>query len=328
MIRYALTLFSVILVACAPVASDINQEYADRLAHVLALDPLQIAKPTPLEAYRATRPEATFRLSVLQLANLGHCALAQDVAMHNNQLGKLAVPSEVFKYQVRFIQLADQCVDDDRTSDPDVKRTLTQAAAYKRTALPQYFAFMLSAEEELTQFSRLTFAEIDKRGSDDEIRANEGLATLASIANTLSTPENIDPERITPALRKLHNNPYAQTLLTSARKQINWNQALTAWLSQVELQTTVCPEGKNKRKAEILHNVFNKFSISTLQPYQAQLSNQLQELSNSVAKISAAIPYPPYPNHAEALMDELKTSSRQHAQWWQRFYKVCKVAPV
>ncbi|MCO7187686.1 MULTISPECIES: DUF3080 family protein [unclassified Pseudoalteromonas] len=326
--RYALTLFSVVLVACTPVATDINQEYANRLAHVLELEPLHIEKPAPLEVYRATRPEVTFKLSVLQLASLGHCALAQDVAMHNNQLGKLAVPSEVFKYQVRFIQLTDQCVQDSRTSDPEVKHTLTQAAAHKRTALPQYFAFMLSAEEELTQFSRLTFAEIDTRGTNSEIRANEGLAALAGIANNLRAPENIDPERITPALRKLHNNPYVQTLLTSARKQISWNQALTEWLSQVELQAAVCPEGKNKRKAEILHNVFNKFSISTLQPYQAQLSNQLHELSDSVAQISKAIPHPLYPDHAAMLVDELKASSKRHAQWWQRFYKVCKVAPV
>ncbi|RZM74102.1 hypothetical protein C3B51_20010 [Pseudoalteromonas rubra] len=328
MIRYVLILFSLTMASCTPVASDTNQEYADRLAHVLDLSPLKVEKPDPLAPYKASRPQASFKLSVLQLANLGHCALAQDVAMHNNQLGKLAVPSEVFKYQLRFIQLADQCVEDSRTSDPEVKQVLAQAAAHKRSALSQYFAFMLSAEAELTQFSRLTFDEIDKRGTDNEIKANEGLATLASIASTLSTPEKIDPERVTPALEKLNNNHYVQTLLTSARKQIDWNQALTAWLSQVELQTAVCPEGKNKRKAEILHNVFNKFSISTLQPYQAQLSDQLQELSDSVEKISAAILYPPYPNHAKALMDELKTSSRQHAQWWQRFYKVCKVAPV
>ncbi|MCG7534804.1 DUF3080 family protein [Pseudoalteromonas sp. OOF1S-7] len=328
MIRYVLILFSLAVTACSPTASDINQEYADRLANVLGLAPLSIDKPAPLASFSATRPEATFKLSVLQLANLGHCALAQDVAMHNNQLGKLAVPSEVFKYQVRFIQLASHCIQDTRTEDPEVKDILRQAAAEKRAALAQYFAFMLSAEPELNQFSRLTFAEIGKRGTDNEIQANEGLATLASVASSLATPENIDPQKITPALSKLNNNGYVQTLLTSARRQIYWNQSLTAWLSQVELQTAICPVGKNKKKALVLHNIFNKFAISQVQPYQAQLSIQLQELSDSLAQISQAISHPAYPNHAAALMVELKTSSKQHAQWWQRFYKVCKVAPV
>ncbi|ALU42079.1 DUF3080 family protein [Pseudoalteromonas rubra] len=329
MIRYAPILFSLLLaVACTPTASDINQEYANRLANVLDIPPPSIDKLSPIAEYTASRPEASFKLSVLQLANLGHCALAHNVAQHNNQLGRLAVPSEVFKYQVRFIQLAASCIQDTKTQDPEVKNILRQATEEKRTALAQYFAFMLSAEPELNQFNRLTFEETDKRGTDNEIQANEGLAALATVANSLLAPENIDPRKITPALNKLNNNSYVQTLMTSARRQISWNHSLTAWLAQIDLQETVCPEGKNKKKAQVLHNIFNKYAISQLQPYQSQLSIQLQELSNSFAQISQAIPHPLYPDHAAALMTELKLSSRQHAQWWQGFYKVCKVAPV
>ncbi|MEI8641359.1 DUF3080 family protein [Pseudoalteromonas sp. Hal099] len=47
---------------------------------------------------------------MIELASLSHCKLSLLISEHNNQLGKTAGHAGVLKYQIEFVQNAQQCL--------------------------------------------------------------------------------------------------------------------------------------------------------------------------------------------------------------------------
>ncbi|WP_185843546.1 DUF3080 family protein [Pseudoalteromonas luteoviolacea] len=320
----ALSIFSL---GCTPAPSDLNKEYSQRLANVLETDAPDITKPTFNKLPISPLPASKYKISVIDLAKLGHCRVATHIASHNNQLGKLAKPSEVFKYNVNFVRYAQECIKH-KDTDSDVREILTKAHAQKKADLPATLAHVFTNEKELTQFLSLTFNEITYDTSNTEIKAQEALSTLSKLTNSLNSPHLIEEQSLTTALEKLNNNHYVQSLLTSTKKQIAWNRSSTKWLNQFSLENTVCPEGKNKNKAKVLNNVFQKYYIQDVQAYQSKLTQRLHSIEPYFKTFSQTFGSNTYPNPISPLLKELKQSAKQHVFWWQRFYKVCKVKPL
>ncbi|KZN30190.1 hypothetical protein N480_04365 [Pseudoalteromonas luteoviolacea S2607] len=318
---------SLSLLGCSPAPSDVNQQYSVRLANVLDVSKAVIKKPKALSLTATDTPTSSYTISVIDLAKLGHCRVATHIANHNNQLGKLAKPSERFKYNVNFIRYAQTCIKHQQT-DNDVKETLSLALAEKRASLPASLAHVFTNEKELTKLLSLTFEEVTYEVSNGEIAAQEALSILATLANTLNNPNLIEENKLTSALEKLNNNPYVQSLLTSTQKQILWNSSSTHWLSQLSLENDICPEGKNKKKAKVLNNVFQKYYIQEIQAYQSKLAQRLHTLEPYFATFTEKFGKDVYPNPITPLINDLKLTAKQHVFWWQTFYKVCKVKPL
>ncbi|KZN61678.1 DUF3080 family protein [Pseudoalteromonas luteoviolacea] len=322
-----LTAFSFILLGCTPAPSDVNEEYSERLANVIGVNKAVIEKPKTVKLQATNAPTSNYTISVIDLAKLGHCRVATHIANHNNQLGKLAKPSERFKYNVNFIRYAQACIKHQQT-DNDVKETLSLALSEKRASLPASLVHVFTNEKELTKLLSLTFEEVTYEASNGEIAAQEALSMLATLANTLNNPSLIDENKLTNALEKLNNNPYVQSLLTSTQKQILWNSSSTHWLSQLSLENDICPEGKNKKKAKVLNNVFQKYYIQEIQAYQSKLAQRLHTLEPYFATFTEKFGKDVYPNPITPLINDLKLTAKQHVFWWQTFYKVCKVKPL
>jgi len=164
--------------------------------------------------------------------------------------------------------------------------------------------------------------------SDGEISAQEALSTLAKLTNNLGKPTHIQENNLTAALEKLNNNRYIQSLLSSTKKQIAWNLNGTRWLNEFSLTHTICPDGKNKKKAKVLNNVFQKYYIQNIQAYQSKLALRLHTIEPYFESFSHKFGAHIYPNPITPLLNELKLSAKQHVFWWQTFYKVCKVTPL
>ncbi|KZN69543.1 hypothetical protein N481_22385 [Pseudoalteromonas luteoviolacea S4047-1] len=325
--KLLLLALSTILLGCSPKPSDTNQTYTERLGKVFDTDGLQIEKLSVLPHSATDKPLSSYTISVIDLAKLGHCRVSTHIANHNNQLGKLAKPSEQFKYSLNFIQLAQACINNDKTPD-DVRQALTMARQEKLAQLYPMLAYVFTHEKELTQFFTLTFSEIQLETSQGEIRALESLNTLSSLIDSLQEPSLAKGDTLTTALEKLNNNNYVQSLITSTRTQIKWNQTTTAWLSTLNLDNKVCPAGKNKKRAKVLNNVFQKFYIQDIQAYQSQLAKRLHDIEPHFAAFSNKFGQHDYPNVITPLLGELKQSAKEHVFWWQNFYKVCKVNPL
>ncbi|WP_462158486.1 DUF3080 family protein [Pseudoalteromonas sp. GB56] len=336
-----LLIFSLVTfaVGCAEQPAEVHHEYRYRLAKFLAINTssnIQL-EPWPQFEYGEIAPASTINL--IQLGQLNHCQLAGHIASHNNQLGKVATPSELFKYQIRFIQLVEPCLQHPKTRhlNDELKRTLSAAKKQKMRMAQHYFNNMLAREAELARLTTLSAIQLNFEDQTGKVQSKEGLATLANIAQAISEQRfnDINPSVVTDALSLLNNNDYVRKLITSSRVQIALNNALTNELDTINIGEQICPPKRASSETTILHNIFNMFYIEQLQPYQAHLAGDLQEFTPLFAKIWQFMPDSNNPKsyligtgHHMALLAQLKVASKSHVLWWQNFYKQCDIKPV
>jgi hypothetical protein len=322
-----------LLSACNDNVADINEEYKTRLSAVINTPPAE-PKLENVNFPKVHLSEPKHHISILELGSLAHCKLATLVAKRNNQLGKTQVPSERFKYQIRFLILANECLTDPLTTDESLKQTLAAAMLEKQQTLSDDFEYMLFNESELKGLLQLTsyYLPVDNKAYSS-FSALEAITLLTSISEKIHRQaySDIDPNSLTDALEKLHQNQFIKRLLSSARLQIAYNQQLTQWLSQFDYTVTVCQPGKNKNEAQILNAVFNKFYLNRIQGYQADLTGQLEKASpllflllKNHEKIADLVDA----QSQSSLLNQLKQTSKEHVIWWQNFYKACDIKPV
>jgi hypothetical protein len=330
-----LILFSFLLVGCNKAPSDTNKTYVERLSSTLdvaAIEPnllkqLSLLPPSPLEKNNIT-------LSIVELAGISHCKLNVLISEHNNQLGKTASAAGKFKYQVNFIQSAQICLNSLDKNSPTFSK-IQKAKTYKQTHIMHYFNTMLFKERELNQTWQLTSTELNKEpaGFSDTLHA---LKQLVAIKEQISSQEfdSINANAIFSALEQLNKYQFNQALIQSARMQVVLNNSATDFVKTLDLND-LCPVGKNNQKAKIISNVFQKFYLKDIQPYQAQLTGYLEELQPLYKKLwfGQSITSEPINNliktHSSTnLLNLLKSSAKNHVIWWQRFYETCEISPI
>ncbi|CAH9061613.1 hypothetical protein PSECIP111951_02525 [Pseudoalteromonas holothuriae] len=324
------------IAGCSPAPSDTYIEYQQRLANVMEKSAATSTALTPFNAKHIARPSSKITLSMLELASLDHCTLMNTIASNNNQLGKVRVPSEQLKYALRFIKHVEICLNNSATKDAEIKNKLTTALNEKKRQLPSYFEQMVYNERELAKMSLLTSQEIDFEDHKVPLsKALEALSTLSKLQQLISQPnlnywQHTDPNLITDALAKLNNNHAISRLITSARTQIMLNRVTTEWLNTINPSEQICQSNKNKQKAQILSNVFNRFYLSQLQGYQSKLTNMLQNASPALVILwqsDDAFSKLFDIEHSGSYYQQLKISAVEHVTWWQKFYKACKIQP-
>ena len=323
-----ISLFCLLALGCSDKPSELNQEYQQRLLNTLELEHQPSANLSNPTLEKVPLPESDITISVLDIASLGHCKVTNLIAQHNNQLGKVSYPSERLKYHIRFIQLAPACADHPKTSEK-VAAALTTAVTEKTAQLPHYFMHMMSFERELQVLGVLTRDEVPIDNVSLHGKTLEAIEQLAEMASHLEEPQKLDPEALTPALEVLSQR-YIPSLLSSVRKQSQYNRTTTTMLEQVALEQTLCQPQGNRERAEILNNVFSKFYLKQLQPYQASLTNLLAEVEMAwlpIAQLYHEQGVTP-PIAPTKHLNELKQSAKAHVTWWQKFYKLCEITPL
>ncbi|MFY8273371.1 DUF3080 family protein [Pseudoalteromonas sp. SSDWG2] len=336
-----LFIFSVLLmlVGCSEQPTDIHKEYRSRLAKFLEIEESYDVTLSPLDNFATIPIESNITIGLIELGQLNHCRLSAHIAAHNNQLGKVALPSERFKYHIRFIQLVDACIEHPQTKqlNQSLIDTLTLAKQNKIAHAHVAFNNMMAGEAEFKRMTQLSTKELNIDEYAGKTQSLEALRAFANIADDIAKKRwhNIDVTVITPSLESLSNNDYIRKLITSARVQIALNRHLTQQLNTVNIIQTVCPPKRSTDTATILHNIFNMFYINQLQGYQAQLSGALQDLNPELKRVWQFLNENDGPKSEvigvgkEAqLLSNLKTASKQHVIWWQNFYKQCAISPV
>jgi hypothetical protein len=322
------------LLGCSPKPSDTYSEYQLRLSSVIDRKSPTNETLTQLPRPLVDKPLSKISLSIIEFASINHCKLSQIIAKKNSQLGKVQPASEALKYNIDFVQYVQNCVDDPLTDNVETKNKLIAVKKEKLQQFIQSFEYMLFNEPELSQFTYLTASDIAfDRHSEQQTASLEALVALTHLRSQLllkPTSEMINTNNITVALQKLYKNKFIPKLITSTKRQIVFNTATTNWLNQINITDELCPVGKNKHKAQILSNVFSKFYLETLQPYQSQLTNMLEKTSPHLFKLwknhrDLAVLFNPDDNNS--LLNQMKTSAVKHVKWWQNFYKTCEIRP-
>lgn len=329
---------SCFLFACTPSPIETYATYQSRLAKFLPVSERSNIRLQTLPALRIETINSTQSISILNLAQLNHCALSSLVAQHNNQLGKVASASELLKYHLAFIQGVEPCLAQPKSKevDKDIVRALQNAKQEKQTQLALYFNAMLANEHEFKRLFSLSGSELkfdENAGRSDTI---EALTQLANIADAIAQQQwhSIDVGNITTALALLNGNDYLRKLLTSAQKQQALNTQLTEQLAQVDPAHSLCKPKHNRDEANIVHSVFSHFYLEQLQAYQSQINGALFQIEPLLGRVLQF-----YPDdeplkvkllggeNSQSLQQALSNSSKNHIYWWQGFFKQCDLRP-
>ncbi|WP_166109294.1 DUF3080 family protein [Pseudoalteromonas sp. Z9A5] len=324
-----------LLASCSKAPSNSNITYTERLGNTVNA---KNVKPKRVEQLKLLPPSQlnknTVTLGILQLAGLGHCKLNILISEHNNQLGKTATAAGRLKYQISFIQSAQACLNTlDKNSD--IYSKILAAKTQKENHLIQYFNSMLFNEPELNRTWAGTNNELSTQaaGFSD---TQQALSQLVTIKQHITSREfsKINTDSIFIALEQLNKYQFNQLLIQSARQQIAFNNSATSFVKTLNLRD-ICPTGKNKKTAKIVSNVFQKFFLGEIQPYQAQLTGYLEVLQPLYNQLwfkeeitSEPINDLTKTNSPNNLLNQLKNSAKNHVVWWQTFYKTCEISPI
>lgn len=321
---------SFLVVACSESSGELNQTYAQRLHNVLKFNDFELKKPTtyPVQHDKVDAHNST-TIGMLELAQLQQCKLATLIAEHNNQLGKTASAANILKYQIDFIQSANTCLATLEQND-ELYKKIAFTAEQKTIALPTFFKAMLNNEPEFKQTWQLTSVHLaeDTAGFTETEQAMKEFAKLAKQINS-DNVKNVDTESIVKNLQVLNQFNYNKLLISAARTQISYNNQLTKLLTQFS-SNELCPLNKNKQKARTLSNIFKKFYLQQLQPYQSFLTGKLEALQPLYLQVwdDTSMHHYVSVSGEHAILEQLKQSAKSHVQWWQNFYKECEISPL
>ncbi|MEZ7278540.1 DUF3080 family protein [Pseudoalteromonas sp. 68 DY56-GL68] len=329
-LKLTVIMVSFLVVACSESSGELNQTYAQRLHNVLKFNDFELKKPTtfPVQHDKIDAHNNT-TIGMLELAQLRQCKLAILIAEHNNQLGKTASAANILKYQLDFLQSANTCLATLEQSD-ELYKKIAFTAEQKTIALPTFFQAMLNNEPEFKQTWQLTSVHLaeDTSGFTETEQAMQEFAKLAEQINS-GNVKNVDTESIVKNLQVLNQFNYNKLLISAARTQISYNNQLTKLLTQFS-SNELCPLNKNKQKARTLSNIFKKFYLQQLQPYQSFLTGKLEALQPLYLQVWGDTSMHRYVSASgeHAILEQLKQSAKSHVQWWQNFYKECEISPL
>ena len=332
---FILTLL-ILMVGCSEQPRDIHLEYQQRLSH--AID-RPLAKAEKLSNIPQPIPspfnEHTISVGVLQLAQLNKCSLSTLIAEHNSQLGKLATPASKLIYQIEFIKAAPACLkvlDENSNSYQQISASLIN----KKTLLANHFKHFLYNDVELKKTWQLTHYELDTN-FNGLVETELALKRIATIKEQIdaSDYQSINTQHIYKSLAQLNRFNFSQALITATRNQIYLNEITTDYLKNNLELGTLCNPIKNKKQAQIISNIFRKYYLKQLQPYQSQLTGALERLMPFYETLwgdnmdnQSALGKQLFNSNEKNLLSRLKKSAKNHVVWWQGFYKQCEISPI
>ncbi|MBH0077777.1 DUF3080 family protein [Pseudoalteromonas sp. SWYJ118] len=330
-----LVMFVFALTGCSKAPSSVNATYVERLSSTVNVNTTQ---PAPLKQLPLLQPtpiaQSDLTLSIVELAGISQCKLNVLISEHNNQLGKTASAAGQLKYQINFIKSAQVCLNTLDKNSPSYTKILA-AKNYKETHLMHFFNAMLFKEPELNKTWLLTSNELSSEpaGFSDTLQALKQLVLIKQQINAKQFSK-INSDSIFSALEQLNKYQFNQALIQSARKQVVLNNNATQFVKTLNFNT-LCPEGKNNINAKIISNIFQKFYLKEIQPYQAQLTGYLEVLQPLYNELwfNESISSPQINNLVKTgstsnLLNLLKSSAKNHVIWWQGFYKTCEISPI
>ncbi|MFC3031416.1 DUF3080 family protein [Pseudoalteromonas fenneropenaei] len=319
------------LQGCDHSPASLYLDYQKRLANVSNGTFTPPSALTPLPLATKSKPEPQVTIGLLELSAINHCPLSTLIAEHNSQLGKVAAPSELFKYQLRFILQAPNCIASLQGKQQPLADKLEQALEAKKQHLLDYFNYMLYQEVEFRALFSLA-----NQGFSRELAGKEAAIEALAFFNRVKSKiiadsiDNDDVNELTSQLAKLHRNTYVKTLLTEAQRQREFNLVTTATLATLPIESRLCVKQRPSDTAQFMHNVFQKFYIGQLQPLQADISGELQALLPLLYELyvqDAALSNQLNVESKLSLLTQLKMSAKSHVEWWQSFYQRCAIKP-
>ena len=336
----------VFLAGCNPFteAEPMMEEYLSRLARVLDAP----ASAPPSDLPRATtlpkRRDRVFlipelELGMLDFLSLYGCELQYVVGERNSVMGRVMQPINRLRYEIRFIQSAERCVQ--QIDDDELQATLEQAIESKRQTLPLAVWNATWGTEEIEKLFTLAKGHYPVAADQNSLT---DLALDLDQLNQMVTALNNQQLGVSLSdLGRIHQRWQAQFLagqvINSARLLIATLNSGTETLRSRLEGRPLCLNGKPNNQSNIVQSFFFKVYIGEVQPYMSAVSRARDSLIRGFARLAEQQKHVMpeafeswYSRHlsedsGDSLWRELDQAMMRHTRHWQDLLAQCGLRP-
>lgn len=319
------------------------ETYLKRLSRVLDVEYNQTPLTSPMlfprpRDRRVDVPEID--INILDFLSLYGCDLQLVVGERNSILGRLMTPLNQLRYDLAFIESAQQCLME--TATPKLKASLQHAIEQKRSHLPDTGWNAVWGGEPMAELLTLSKGA-HKPGNDAGSEQGELIAGLTYTRDKVKQLARSDAKVSLAKLGQIQHkwtfSHKAGQLLNSARLITMRINDATALIEQRLYQKPLCYQSKPNQQARRLEGVFFHVYIAQVQPYIAEVSRsgkQVFSLLNEVAGLQAeSMPesFKPYQRQVldveneNGVWGEFEQAVERHTKSWQALLNQCGMQP-
>ncbi|MBF7072976.1 DUF3080 family protein [Glaciecola sp. MH2013] len=321
---------SLMLTACSKhqtLPSSLNN-YHERVYSVMDLPYESLSVDVDLQAPTKSelrRSIADLNINMREFYAIEGCNLKTIIAERNTALGKTQLPSSRLLYEWQIIEALKACELNANQALPQyLQLKVTEWRALKESSFGANWANMLTQSDE----SYLAFTRsggfIDGNNDDNFTQAKIDLNTLvyaesdpkkylSNLENTLKSAEQH---------RFFARHWRSQILITQYMEKMT--EDISTWNDSF-----ICKSRKDKKKLEIIKNVFTLFFVQEIQPIASQINHYQYQLDDLFATLIKNDQLPDVfqewlHKKSSIIFSDYKKATREHVELWQALLSKCK----
>lgn len=327
-----LVMVGCLLVGCSQSATDLHDDYLNRLSNVLNTERRDWRPPPPGNAPRASAlrlPIPDLRMNPVSYWNVRHCEIFNLISERNSILGRVATPNRIWRYEARVLAALDACQTHPETSE-SMLEALSDWQEAKLAAWPYATWNGTIGSDPVRDLWR---ADADGWSPDNlpsltEMQAD--LGTLILWATHWPEAEIPDSDSFSAVYQRLerfnHGGQWRRSVQISGSGLQHANETLKTALENDSL----CPSHQRTRDAEHAQNVLMQFFIGEIQPYIAGLNRRGEQILSTFSELTDGITveHPEWLSFMEQVVadhETLQSVSREHAELWQQTLERCQI---
>ncbi|WP_323752853.1 DUF3080 domain-containing protein [Marinobacter sp.] len=335
-----------VLTGCNPFneAEPMMAEYLSRLARVLGSPAVSKSLELPSATTLPRRRDRVLEIPKLELGMLDFlslygCELQYVVGERNSVMGRVMQPINRLRYEIRFIQSAERCLQ--QIDDVELQAALKLAIASKRQTLPLAVWNATWGTEEIEKLFTLSKGyypvAVDQNPVTDLALDLDQLNEMVSALNEQQLTVSLSD------LGQIHQRWQAQffagQVINSARLLIATLNSGTDTLKARLEGRPLCLNGRPNNQSSIVQNFFFKIYIGEIQPYMSEVSRARDRLVRGFARL-AEQQQPAMPDEfrhwyrrhlsedaENSLWQQLDQAMMRHTRHWQDLLAQCGLRP-
>lgn len=337
-------LLLVCLGGCDPFAKpdSMLETYIERLGRVLDVTPDPLT-PVVTPAYPPPRQRQLaipgLDVSLLRFLSLYGCELQVVVAERNAIMGRVMQPLNVLRYELRFIEAAQQCLP--KLDDDSLKDAISQAVSHKQAHLSEHIWNASFASAEMADFLRRSQGLYALSASPTSLtRLSDQVTAFAAFVEAINAEDwQQRPSMLGNLQQRWQQQATGGQLIRSAEAIIARLNQGTAMLRIRADSRPMCFQQQPHPEAVRMHNMFLSVYIGEVQPYLSSVTRSSQKLFGALTTLRQSM-QPVMPDTmrpystaifslqgSRSLWQKLDKSIQLHTKAWQDLLSQCGLRP-
>lgn len=320
-------------------------DYQQRIGNALEVEAPSPQPPDNIGAF-PSRDERLFdipetRQGMLDVYALRECGITSLVARRNNQLGKVAAPSQHWLYELALWRKLRGCWNIDAVTrlDEDDRQRLLDLTTTKTAQLPKAsWNALFDSKEWVASFSRASAALAPEAviPLTQSLAAVDYLrhATLNQFNPTWSAQSSVLESHLYTLQREPLTAEVLRSLMLATQRLAETTDMLEARMEE----RPICYKGHSNPNADRLYDIFIATFITEIQPYLATLSRTSRQWLEGIDALldahSASLPaIDEYRSRwlsltqPDAPWQQFNETLQQHVKHWQDIWHSCDLMP-